>query len=423
MILRVLSATLLVALLTTAALAENWPNWRGPDFNGVAAEGEYPTEWTSKKNVRWQTELPGEGSSTPAVWEQRIYLTSGNKGKNSLLCLDRATGRTQWTLDVGKERKGKHRKASGSNPSPATDGKIIAAYFKSGDLAAADLQGNLKWHVNLQEEFGEDTLWWDLGTSPVLTKDHVVVACMQSGPSYLAAFDKRTGKLAWKQDRMLNAPDEAAQSYSTPVLTEYKGQPQLIVLGADHVTAHDAETGKELWRVGGLNPTQHRYFRSISSPVISGDIVIAPYARGGTLTAIRMGGSGDVTKSHVLWTLEGPSADVPTPAAVNGRVYVCKDKGPLYCLEAKTGKEVWKVDLPRSRASFSSSPIVAGDRVYLTREDGITFVVDAANDKPEVVAENELAGEFTVASPVLVDGQVLVRSVRSLFCIGQTGAE
>src|SRR5690606_23450606 len=166
-----------------------------------------------------------------------------------------------------------------------------------------------------------------------LVGDLLVVACIQSGPSYLLGLDKRTGEQVWKQDRTLDAPDESNQTYSTPVVAQHDGKTILVVLGADHVTAHDSATGAELWRVGGLNPEGERFFRSIASPIVADGIAVAPYARGSTLTAIRLGGSGDVTESHVIWKKEGISSDVPTPAVANGRLYVCGDRGKVACLD------------------------------------------------------------------------------------------
>jgi outer membrane protein assembly factor BamB len=296
-----------------------------------------------------------------------------------------------------------------------TDGQSVFAYFKSGDLAAFDLAGKELWSKNLQTEFGEDTLWWDLGTSPVLTKSAVVVACMHSGPSYLASFDKATGKEQWKQDRNLGAPSEAAQSYTTPIVHEENGKQTIYVLGADHVTAHSAETGKELWRVGGLNPQGEQYFRSIASPVISDGILVAPYARGNTLTAIRLGGKGDVTKTHVAWTKTGLGADVPTPAAAAGRVYLCTDKGRVVCLDIATGNEIWSGDLERNRKGYSASPILAGGHIYLTREDGKTFVLKQGDAFEQVAAST--VDEMTVATPSFVDGKLFLRTTGHLYCI------
>ncbi|AMV21449.1 PQQ-binding-like beta-propeller repeat protein [Planctomyces sp. SH-PL14] len=412
--------SLAALLCSSPILADNWPNWRGPQHNGVAA-GAFPIEWSGEKNLKWKIDLPS-GGSTPIVWEGRIYVTCGKEGKNILVALD-LNGKTAWEAVIGDERKGKHQKATGANPSAVTDGQVIAVYYKSGDVAGVDRSGKVLWEKNLQKEYGEDTLWWDLGTSPVMTKNHVIVTVMQSepSPSYLAALDKKTGEIAWKVDRNVPAPKEAAQSYTTPVVLQHGGKEIVVVLGADHVTAHDAANGQELWRVGGLNPEQNGFFRSISSPVIDGNIVVAPYARGNSLTAIRLGGTGDVTKSHVQWTKGELSADVPTPVAHNGKVYVATDKGKAGCLNVETGDEVWTASLPKNRLAYSASPVLANGHLYLTREDGTTFVLDAASGK--LLATNPLPQEEkTVATPVLVNGNVLLRTFEHLYCFGGEAA-
>ena len=413
---RLILSSALLMLFTAQAAAENWPSWRGPTASGVAAGEKYPTKWSATENVKWKVTLPGLGASTPIVWGDKIFLTCGIEGRNHVLALDRS-GKELWRTPIGKEEPGKHKKATGSNPSAVTDGEHVYVYFKSGDLACLDFDGKVVWQENLQKKYGEDTLWWDLGTSPVLTKNAVVVAVMQTGPSYLAAFDKKSGQVAWKQDRNLDAPEEAAQSYSTPVVLEHDGKEILVCLGADHVTCHEAASGKEMWRVGGLNPTNHKYFRSIASAVVDSNVVVAPYARGATVTAIKLGGSGDVTDSHVLWTKEGLGADVPTPAAKDGKAYICTDKGELACVDIPTGKVLWQVKAEANRNAYSSSPILAGGNVYLTREDGKTFVVDTATQ--ETIAANAIAGEFTVATPVFVDGTILIRTHENLYCIGK----
>jgi outer membrane protein assembly factor BamB len=408
----------LCGAFATIAQCANWPNWRGPDFNGVVRDGKgFPTKWSSTENVLWKIDLPGKGASTPIVWEDRIIVTCAIDKSNGVLCLDR-NGKQLWHKTVGTEKPGKHGKATGCNPSAVTDGKLLYVYFKSGDLACLDMAGKIVWQQNLQKLFGEDTLWWDLGTSPVLTKENLVVAVMHSGPSYLAAFDKSTGKQAWKQDRNLGAPSEAAQSYSTPVVVNDGGKEILVVLGADHVTAHDAKSGAELWRVGGLNPTGQQYFRSISSPVVSDGIVVAPYARGSTLTAIKLGGKGDVTKTHIAWSKDKLGADVPTPAAVDGKAYLCTDRGEVVCLDIKTGKQLWSGSPEKNRQAFSASPVVADGKIYITREDGKTFVLEQGNEF-KVVAANELADEFVVATPVFVDGRILIRTAQHLYCISK----
>ena len=404
--------------------AENWPNWRGPALDGVAAGTGFATSWSPEAHVAWKVTLPGLGASTPAVWGDSIVLTCAIDGKDAAICFDRV-GKERWRRSLGPEKPGKHAKATGCNPSPVTDGKHVWVYFKSGELAALDLAtGVVAWRENLQERFGEDTLWWDLGTSPVLTRDAVVVAVMQTGPSYLAAFGRTDGKLLWKHDRNLDAPEEAAQSYSTPLVVkgeERFGEPAevMFVLGADHVTAHDATDGRELWRVGGLNPAGEKYFRSIASPVVADDLVIAPYARGSTLTAVKRGGQGDVTTSHVAWARKDLGADVPTPAFQDGKLVVCTDQGKVACLDAPTGKTMWEVELPKNRHAYSASPVLLEGKILVTREDGQSALLAGPADgtgRFEVVGEGSV-GEMTVATPVCVDGRIFLRTHDSLWCI------
>lgn len=417
---RLSSILILVAISLTSSVvsADQWPSWRGPENTGVAPAGDYPVAWNAD-DVAWKFELPGKGASTPVIWNDKIFVTSAMDGDNGLLCLNRQ-GELLWEKTVGEQRKGKHKKATGSNSSPVTDGERVYVYFKSGDLACFDFDGKQIWHHNLQEKFGKDTLWWDLGTSAVLTKENLVVACMQSDNenlenSYLAAFDRTSGELSWKQDRNMRAPNEANQSYSTPQVVEFEGVETIVVLGADHITAHAAKDGSELWRVGDMNPKQDQYFRSISSPVVSDGIVVAPYARGNSLTAIRLGGQGDVTDSHVIWSIEEPSSDVPTPVVKDGQVIVLTDKGIVAGLDLSTGKMRWELKLEKSRDGFSASPILVGDHVYATREDGTTFVVNTSGGQPQIVSKNTV-DEFTVATPVFSDGQILIRTNQNLYC-------
>lgn len=421
---RRLLLALIPCLAATPLRAENWPNWRGPGLDGVAAGSGYPTTWGEGTNVAWRVALPGAGASTPAVWGDRIVVTCAIDGHDAAICHDRA-GKELWRRVLGAEKPGKHAKATGANPSPVTDGRNVWVYFKSGELAALDLEsGDLLWRDNLQERFGEDTLWWDLGTSPVLTRDAVVVAVMHSGPSYLAAFGRTDGRLLWKHDRDLGAPEEAAQSYSTPLVVEGDprfGEPAetIFVLGADHLTAHDAADGGELWRVGGLNPAGEKYFRSIASPVVAGDVVIAPYARGSTLTAVRRGGRGDVTGTHVAWSRTDLGADVPTPAAAGGRVVVCTDQGRVECLDADSGATLWSEDLPKNRHAYSASPVLVDGKVLVTREDGESALVSMPQrdaDDADVAGGGTL-GEMTVATPVCVDGRIYLRTHDALWCI------
>lgn len=406
----------ILMFLSVPAFGENWPQWRGAGLSGVVSGAGYPTTWSEQENIVWKVTLPGWGTSSPVIWHQSIFVTCEVDQKNAIICLDR-DGKENWKATFGPFVQSKNRKASGSNPSPVTDGVHVYAYFKSGDLACVDFDGKTIWSVNLQKKYGPDRLNWDLGTSPVLTKDFVVVAVMHQGPSYLVAFDKQTGKEVWKQDRDLGAPAESRDGYSTPLVIAANGREMLVVLGADHVTAHDAATGREVWRVGGLNQGQQRNFRSIASPVAVGDLIIAPYARGRTLTAIRLGGEGDVTKTHVAWTIDDASADVPTPVAYEGKVYVCGDRGEINCIDIQSGKALWTEELPRNRYPYSTSPLLADGKLYVTREDGTTFVLQLG-EKPTLVGTNVLR-ENTYATPAFVDGQVFLRTSDFLFCLGK----
>lgn len=395
---------------------EDWRQWRGPSQNGVAPGSGYPLKWDEESNVIWKTEIAGWGTSTPAICRNQLLVTTSDEGKNYVICFDRQ-GKQQWKVQAGESSSNRNRKASASNPSPTTDGKHVYAYFKSGELVCLDLQGKIAWRTNLQKAFGADRLNWDLGTSPVLTKDNVVVAVMHQGPSYVVAFSKDKGEQAWKQTRDLGAPAEARDSYSTPVVVQENDREALVIVGGDHVTAYAANDGKELWRVGGLNPQKQRNFRSIASVVATEGFIITPYSRGKTLLGIRRGGSGDVTKSHVVWTQYGTFSDVPTPAAQDGLVYLCTDRGEVVCVDAKSGNEVWRIALPRNRYLFSSSPIIAEGRLYATREDGTTFVVQLG-EKPKLVATNVLR-ENTYATPAFADGRIYMRTSGYLFCLGK----
>jgi outer membrane protein assembly factor BamB len=408
----------LILLFPLASRAENWPSWRGPNSNSVVHGSEYPTKWGEEQNIAWKIKVPGWGTSTPAIWEQKIFVSFADI-ENGLVCLDR-DGKQQWKASLGAAGSNKNRKASAANPSPITDGQNVYVYYKSGDLACVSVDGKTVWHINLQDKYGPDLHNWDLGTSPVMTKDLIVVAVMHQGPSYLLAVNKKTGEQVWNQSRDLGAPAEARDSYSTPLVLTEGDRETLIVLGADFVTAHEAATGEEIWRVGGLNPDSARNFRSIASPVAVDGMIIAPYARGKTLTAIRRAGQGDVTDTHVAWTMytaRDSTADVPTPVAYEGKVYISGDRGDVTCIEISSGKELWVESLPRNRYVYSSSPVIAGGNLYVSREDGRTFILEVG-DKPKVVAENSIR-ENTLATPALADGQIFLRTSDYLICIGK----
>lgn len=420
-----LTATLALCF-TSARAADNWPQWRGPRADGVAAAGEYPTKFSAEENVAWKIELPGLGASTPAVWDDRIFVTCGiadadqsDAGRSdAVVCYD-LDGHEQWRKTFGAERVAKHRLASGSNPSPITDGSHLVVYYKSGTVACLDLKGKVLWRHNLQERYGADTLWWDLGTSPVLAAGNVVIAVMQNENSFLVAFDLTTGDVAWKTDRNYETSKESDNSYTTPYVAKVgahkETHEEIVTWGADHLTGHDARSGKLLWECGGFNPDNEGMWRVIASAAVDNEIAIVPYGRGNFLAAIRLGGKGDITASHRLWEKNGLGADVPTPAITEDQVFVLTDRGEVVCLDKSTGDEIWQGKFPRGRDKYYASPIVAGDLLYCARADGIVMVAKIDGDFTPL-AENDM-GETLIATPIPIRNQLLLRGEKHLFLI------
>lgn len=412
-------AVLLVLLSQAVPAAEiaDWPRWRGPGDNGCAAANlAMPEKFSATENVVWKTALPGQGCSTPIVLKDRIYLTAPIDGNDAAEAYD-LSGKLVWQTAFGPQRKGQHRNGSGCNPSAATDGRGVFVYFKSGTLAALDLDGKVCWKANLQERFGKDTLYWDIGTSPALTRKDVVIAVMHHGESYLAAFDKQTGDLHWKAARNYVTPEEGDHSYATPLVLEQGGKESLLVWGGQHLTAHDAADGAILWSVGDFNPDDKKNWVAVATPVIAAGVAVVPYGRGDRLHGIKLGGSGDVTATHRLWVREDIGAFCPTPAAHEGKVIVLRDGGKLEAIDPASGKTLWKTDLPQRSAKFYASPLVAGGKIYCAREDGKIFVV-RAEEPHDLLAENDM-GERIVASPVPLGDRLLIRGEEHLFCIGK----
>ena len=406
---------MLATVGTTAAA--NWPRWRGPGDHGSVETGPYPTH-LNEAAVRWKVALPGKGCSTPIVWNGRIYLTAPVDSRDAVLAFDLA-GRPLWQTPLGEETPGRHRNGSGSNPSAVTDGAGIFVSFKSGAIAAVNLDGSLRWQKNLVEEFGPLKLGWDHGTSPVLTEKEVVIARMHGGESWLAAFDKTTGEIHWKTPRNYETPRENDHGYSTPLVIRHEGREALLVWGADHLTAYDAADGRLLWSCGGFNPDQAANWPAIASPVVVGDVAVVSYGRadrgGLRLHGVRLGGRGDVTATHRLWQREDIGAFVPSPAAYRGRVYILTDRGQVECIDPATGRTVWSEALPRGSRNFYASPLIADGNLYAVREDGTAFVA-RVDGGFKLLAENQFA-ERIIASFVPVADALLVRGVENLYCL------
>ncbi len=417
---RLHAAVLLLVLTSANGAAEDhgpWPHWRGPGDSGSTTVGRYP-ETLDKSSMRWQFALPGKGCSTPIVLDQTIYVTAPADGNDALFAID-WSGQQRWRTVFGPENAGKHRNGSGSNASPVTDGSAVFAYFKSGTLAAVELDGSVRWKTNLVERFGEDTLYWDHGTSPVITDKYVIMARMHTGDSWLAAFDKTSGELAWKVARNYTTPTECDHGYTTPLVIEHNGRETLLVWGAQHLTMHAAANGELIWTCGNFNPDANAMWPAIASPVIVGDVAVICFGRNDRgqprLHGIRLDGNGDVTSTNHLWQRDDIGSFVPTPAADGKHVYLVGDSGKVECLDPISGKTVWNDAFPKNRAKYYASPLIADGKLYAPREDGVVFVASVADNRFALLSENDLE-ESVIGSPVPAESCLFIRGEKHLFC-------
>jgi outer membrane protein assembly factor BamB len=411
-------AVLSVAGSTFGEDNRDWQNWRGPMGNGSVGQGTYPDKLDPNKCL-WRTALPGKGCSTPIVSGQRIYVTAPVEGNDGLLCYD-LNGSEKWRTTFGKENAGKHRNGSGSNASPISDGKAVYCYFKSGTLAAMEADGKIRWQTDIVGRFGKDTLYWDHGTSPVLTEKHVIMTRIHEGESWVAAFDKQSGEIAWKVARNYTTPQECDHGYTTPLVIQHDGKESILVWGAEHLTIHDATDGKVVWSCGNFNPEKSKLWPAIATPVIVGETAVIAYGRNDRgiprLHGVRLSGRGDVTATNHVWKRDDVGTFVPTPAVYKNRLILVRDQGEVECLEPSTGQTIWKGAFPKNRAHFYASPLIAGDKLYAPREDGAVFVANLANDKFELISENDM-GESIIGSPVPSSGNIIIRGEKHLFCI------
>lgn len=412
-------ATFLMTGAATAETTVRWTNWRGPNGDGSAAEGNYPVRWDATNNLLWKVALPGKGCSTPIVWDGQIFLTAPVQGMDAVLAFD-WNGKELWRTRLGAERAGKHRNGSGSNASPITDGQSVFVYFKSGTLAALDLRGKVLWQTNLVEAFGRDTLYWDHGTSPVLTENHVVMARMHQGESWLAAFDKITGEMKWKTARNYATPPENDHGYNTPLVIRHEGREALLTWGAEHLTIHAAADGKLTWSAVIRVPGGVANLPAVATPVLVGDIAVLPFGRSDRgsplLYGIKLGKAGELDTTGQLWKRTDTGSFVPSPVVSGKNVCLLRDRGEVDCVDPLTGNLLWQETLPKAPANYYASPAVAGGKLYAAREDGVIFVAEVGG-KFSVLAENKM-GERVVATPVLLQNRILVRGEKTLFCLG-----
>ncbi len=427
---------LTTALLAASARADNWPQFRGPNFNGSTEEKNLPTQWSKTDNVAWSMSMPGTSASTVAIWGDFVFTSSTDDQAKALeaFCLDRKTGNVVWKdqASIGFSQDAKSNFAS---PSPTTDGKVVVFFYGNGDLVTYDFQGKKLWTHNIQKEYGPFAFNWTFSTSPLLYDGKLYLQVLQrdvpvngrgraDGPneSYLLAFDPATGKQLWRVVRPSEAVAESRESFTTPTPFEVGGKKELLVVGGDCLTGHDAATGKELWRWGTWNPMKIQHWRQVVSAVAGDGIVLACAPKKEPIYAIKLGGSGVLNDSAIAWTSEknGPiSTDVPTPAFYQNDFFVLGDaKRNLSRVEPKTGKAKWTIDLP-GRSKYEVSPTAADGKIYVMNFAGDVVIVGA--EKGEIIATIPMGdpGDDMIRSGIAAShGQLFIRTGHKLYCIG-----
>ncbi len=424
-----------VAASGSWARAENWPQWRGPDGDGTSRETDLPIVWNESTGVRWRLPLPEWGDSTPAIWENYIFLTTQvNNNKLLLLKIDKETGKLLWTRQVGAgacphqpvlgktDEQRRHqffeRSHNFASPSPVTDGRRVVVHFGNGELAAYDFDGNRLWHHNLQKDYGDYTVWWGHANSPVLCGDLVVSICIQDScadlpgkpsPSYVVAHDLRNGNERWKMVRRTSAKREDCDSYITPILWHNGSRLELVVLGGQMLDAYDPATGEVFWQLPGLIGC-----RTITGPVAGEGMIFATQGMGKPMLAVRPRGDGRRTREDVLWHFSQGTPDCSTPVVWKQSVFFVTNDGIARCLSAETGRVQWK---QRLKGEYRASPVVADGSVYFLNTKGLTTVI-AASSRLRRLAENQLNAE-TIASPAISAGRIYVRGRKTLYCIGK----
>jgi outer membrane protein assembly factor BamB len=406
-----------IMLSISVTHAENWPQWRGPSLNGVSTEKNLPAKWTVEENIAWKLAMPEWSGSTPIIWGDRIFLNVAEANDLYLWCVDRTKGTMLWKKLLGSGNV-KMKKQNMSSPSPVTDGKSVYVMTGTGILKAFDFAGKELWMRDVQKDYGTFGLNWGYASSPLLFEDSIYVQVLHGmrtdDPSYVMRIDRTSGKTIWKVNRETSAIRESPDAYTTPALLRYGKVAEIVITGGDCVTGHDPATGKELWRANGLNPDNDPSHRIVASPFVFNEIVYAP-SRVRSLLALRAGGRGDITTSHLLWsTMNGP--DVPTPVTDGKYFYIVNDRGIMWCLDAKTGTEFYGQQRLKP-GTYSGSLVLADDKLYITNEEGLTSVIKAG-PKFEIIAENSL-NDYCLSSPAISNGQIFIRTATNLYCIGK----
>ncbi len=392
--------------------AKYWPRWRGPSGQGLVRTTGYPDRWSDRDNVLWKVPVPGRGNSSPIVWGDRIFLTTAYDGgqRLSLLAFRRSDGRKLWEVFAPTQGiEYAHAKNGYASATPVTDGRRVYASFGTHGLLAVDFEGRLAWH----RPVGQLANYHGSAGSPVLYKDRLFIYQDHDGTStataFVAAFDRETGKTLWRTER------QETVGWGTPIVITAGTRDELVVSSQRRVYAYDPMTGQVLWTVAG------NLFEVIPTPVVGHGLVFCSSGRAGPMLAIRPGGAGDVTATHVAWSTPRGSPFVPSPIVVDDVLYLVNDMQSIVtAYEAATGTLLFQGRLGEARREgFSASPVAVDGKVFFTNDDGETFVI-AAGREFRLLHVNRLE-ESTLASPALVDGRWYVRTASSLVAIGRSG--
>ena len=387
-----------------------WPGWRGPTRQGLVQGSGYVDRWGPDENVLWKVEVPGSGNSSPIVWGDRVFVTTAYDGgkMRALMAFERATGAKAWERrfeDPSPEKV--YPKNGFASGTPATDGERIYLYFGGIGMIAVDMSGEVAWHTELEEP----TAYHGTAGSPLLHDGKVIIYQDQNGDSFIAAFDTKTGERVWR------TPRNTRVGWGTPIAVRVgegdSAADQIVVSSQQFVTAYDANDGSEIWTAGG------NLFEVIPTPVVAHDLIFASSGRAGPTLAIRAGGTGNVTKTHIAWTSPKGSPFVPSGVVVGDNLYLVNDMVSIAtAFNARTGESLWQGRLGKAaRESFSASPVTVDGKIFFTNDDGDVFVLEAG-DTFKLLHVNSF-DERTLASPALVDGVWYWRTAQHLWAIGK----
>ena len=417
--------------------AADWPQWRGPHFNGSSEETQLPTEWGKDHGIAWSTDLPGSSAATPIISGDHVLITSTDDTNQSLLamCLNRADGSLRWskTVGIGLQRDNRSNFAS---PSPVTDGKLAIFFYGNGELVAFDMEGQKKWGFNLEKRWGEFCFQWTFSSSPLLYEGTLYMQVLQRNEpvhgrgftdqpneSYLVAMDPSTGTVKWKITRPSQAKMESLEAFTTPMPFTHNGRSEILILGGDDVTGHHPETGEELWRWGTWNPTRITHWRLVPSPVAGDGVVLACAPKKDPIYAVRLGGIGKLSDKALAWVSKEDrslSSDVPTPAFAEGDFFILSDvRGALSRVDPQSGESKWSIELP-GRSKYEASPTVAGGHIYLMNFAADVVVVESATGTIKAnIPMGSGSDNMTRSSIAVAHQQLFIRTNKQLHCIGK----